>query len=379
MASAVRPHGNSNKRRLLVAHLDNGAGLPYRRIWRLPVDVGLETIGNATLICHDRRPVLVMDPWISRNPYFGSWTQSHEIPAEQMNAITSAEYAWVSHAHPDHLSLQGPRRLSAKRLLLPDHVGGRIAAFLGPQGWDVIPLKDRVWYRLSDRIRVLSISDYNQDGILLVDINGRLVVNLNDASDRGWGKFVRSVVQRFPTSYLMRLSGFGDADVINILDEDGRRIPPTAAKKSPVGKQISHMTKEFGVTHFVPFSSMYRYQRSDSVWAAEYSTHLSDYEVGFDSPSAILLPAFVRIDCASDQVETIDPPERAGTVRAPEEFKDDWGEEVEADDIAKVEAYFGSVEHLRRHFDFINVRVGERDISSYRMPPHPLGAGPGAA
>ena len=29
------------------------------------MDVGFETVGNATLICHDRFPVLITDPWIT--------------------------------------------------------------------------------------------------------------------------------------------------------------------------------------------------------------------------------------------------------------------------------------------------------------------------
>lgn len=324
------------------------------------MDVGFETIGNATLVCHDRRPILVTDPWISGSPFFGSWRQSHEIPDEQMEAITSAEFAWVSHGHPDHLSLQGLHRLKARRLLLPAHVGGRIAQFLRAQGYDVVLLKDRTWYRLSDRVRILCISDYNQDGVLLVDVNGRLVVNLNDASDRGWGRYVRSIVKRFPISYLMRLSGFGDADMINIFDE-GDRIPPSAAKKQPVGEQIGRMMKEFGVSHFVPFSSMHKYQRQDSIWASQYTTELTDYAGGFDERFGTLLPAFIRVDCAGDGVEPINPSERPRAVRDPKEFGDDWGEELETEDVARVSAYFKSIEHLGRHFDFINVCVGGKD------------------
>jgi hypothetical protein len=325
------------------------------------MEVGFETIGNATLICHDHRPILVTDPWITGSPYFGSWTFSHEIPAEQMEAMTSAEYAWISHGHPDHLSLLGLRELKVKRVLLPNHVGGRIAEFLRSQGYAVEVLKDRVWYPISDRIRILSISDYNQDGILLLDINGRLVVNLNDATDRGWGGFVRSIVKQYRISYLMRLSGFGDADMINIFDDQGQRIEPAAAKKEPVGKRIAAMNKQFGVSHFVPFSSMHRYQREDSIWAAQYTTELSDYEIGFDSSSSTLLPAFIRVDCARDSYEMIDPPERPRVIRDPKEFRDDWAEELSADDTAAVKTYFRSIEHLERHFDFINVHVGGRD------------------
>ena len=45
------------------------------------MDVGLDTVGNATLICYDRGvPILVTDPWIVGSAYFGSWGLSHEVP-----------------------------------------------------------------------------------------------------------------------------------------------------------------------------------------------------------------------------------------------------------------------------------------------------------
>ena len=34
------------------------------------MDIGFETIGNATLIIHDSHPLLVTDPWITGSAYF---------------------------------------------------------------------------------------------------------------------------------------------------------------------------------------------------------------------------------------------------------------------------------------------------------------------
>ena len=51
------------------------------------MEIGFETIGNATLVCHDRSPVLVTDPWLTGGAYFGSWELSHAIPEETMAAI----------------------------------------------------------------------------------------------------------------------------------------------------------------------------------------------------------------------------------------------------------------------------------------------------
>ena len=55
-------------------------------------NIKFETIGNATIICYDQKPILVKDPWFKGAPYFGSWNLSHEIPAEQLEAIKSCEF-----------------------------------------------------------------------------------------------------------------------------------------------------------------------------------------------------------------------------------------------------------------------------------------------
>ena len=69
------------------------------------MELGFDTIGNAIIIAYDKKPILVTDPWIEGDAYFGSWTQAHEIPHEQLESIKSAEFVWLSHGHPDHLSI----------------------------------------------------------------------------------------------------------------------------------------------------------------------------------------------------------------------------------------------------------------------------------
>ena len=51
-----------------------------------------DTIGNATAICYEDKPILATDPWIQGSAYFGSWKLSHEIPPAQRDAIKNAKY-----------------------------------------------------------------------------------------------------------------------------------------------------------------------------------------------------------------------------------------------------------------------------------------------
>jgi hypothetical protein len=326
------------------------------------MELGFETIGNATLIVHDHEPVLVTDPWIRGSAYFGSWGLSHPVPEEQAAAARAARTVWCSHGHPDHLNPESLPLFRDARILLPDHVGGRIARDLTRDGYRVEVLPDATWVPISDRVRVLSIADEGQDAVLLVDVGGELVVNLNDAQDRGWGSLVKRVIRSFPRSFLLRLSGYGDADMINFVDDDGTRLPSLAQLRRErgfeVGADVARMTETFGATHFVPFSSFHRYQRTDSVWANEWTTPVAEYERGFVSDRVTLLPAFVRYDVTTGSWEGIDPPAAPDLAFAPEEFGDDWSESLDRDAVDAVHDYFTGIEHLARPVDRVVFRVG---------------------
>jgi hypothetical protein len=119
--------------------------------------------------------------------------------------------------------------------------------------------------------------------------------------------------------------------------------------------------RNYGVRYFVPFSSMHRYQRSDSAWAKAHTTHLSDYSTGFEPKGDAILPAFIRYDCLKDSLTEIRPAEKADVTLPPEVFGDNWSEPLNPEEFAKVKHYFLSVGHLTTFLDFVNVRVGGRD------------------
>jgi hypothetical protein len=330
------------------------------------VELGFETVGNATLIVHDNVPVLVTDPWLGGPAYFGSWGMSHPIPSEQAASIASAPWIWFSHGHPDHLNPDSLPSFREQQILLADHVGSRIASDLRRGGYSVTVLKDNVWFRLSDRVRVLCLADYNQDSVLLVDVGGRLVVNLNDSTEKGWGSLIRHIVRQFDISFAMRLTGYGDADMINFVDENGMRIRsgPEIRKDAgyAVGAQAARMTDALGCRYFVPFSSFHRYQRSDSVWANDATTSLRDIARGYSSAHSEILPAFVRYDCSSDIADEINPMAAPPSAYEPEEFGDSWSDELSQQERAVITRYFTSISHLHGYLGFINIRVGRRDL-----------------
>jgi L-ascorbate metabolism protein UlaG (beta-lactamase superfamily) len=327
------------------------------------VELGFDTVGNATLVAYDNDPVLATDPWLEGSAYYGSWRLSTEIPAEQLAAIHAAPFVWVSHGHPDHLHMPSLAQLRDKTVLLPDHAGGRIRDFLVDDGYRVEVMPDRKWRALSPRVRICSIADFNQDATLLVDIDGTLIVNANDASDRGWADFVRRETRRADPTFLLGLSGYGDADMINYFTEAGERIPPPAAAKVPPGPAIAARMQRVGARYFVPFASHHCYQRTDSMWANEFTTPVEDHARGFDAPGREILPAFVRYDCRGGDVTPLDPPAPAIVAHDPAEFGDDWDEPLTPEDVKVAHEYFGAITTLRGAVDEIVLDVaGESHV-----------------
>ena len=55
--------------------------------------IGISTIGNATLIAYDKKPILATDPWFGDTDpaYFGSWVSSHAFPENLQNDVFNSE------------------------------------------------------------------------------------------------------------------------------------------------------------------------------------------------------------------------------------------------------------------------------------------------
>ena len=333
----------------------------------MPQDsTAFETIGNATIIVYDGgKPLFVTDPWIEGYAYFGSWNLSHEIPEAQKSAIMACPFVWFSHGHPDHLNPDSLPLLRGKTILLPDHHQSRIKKDLDKMGHSTRVLPHKKWVNVSEHVRLQCISDYYQDAILLIDVHGRLLVNTNDAIDRGWGRHVRKIVRAYNNTFLLSLLGYGDADMINYYREDGSFIAPKAAMRFPVGRLVKHSAESYGVKYYVPFSTMHKYQRSDSVWAQKYTTPIHAFTDGFQSDTVYVLPAFVHWNCDTDTFYPINPKPTPERIYEPEYFGDNWADELTEDDKHKLRTYFQRIEHLNTWLDTIIVRVGGRE---YEIP-----------
>ena len=149
------------------------------------MDLGFETIGNACLILHDGGPVLATDPWLSGTAYFGSWILSHEVPAEQQSNVRACSWLWISHGHPDHLSLPSLEQLRDKTILLPDHHGGRVARDLRELGFEVVATRGTQRVLSAHGIEAATVNKVAEGRPHIVDMikNGEVSFIVNTVED----------------------------------------------------------------------------------------------------------------------------------------------------------------------------------------------------
>ena len=323
--------------------------------------IGLATIGNATIIAYDEKPILSTDPWIGdEDPaYFGSWVLSHEIPKEYKEDILNSNYIWLSHGHPDHINPQSLKRFKGKKILLPDHYGYRIYKDLIKDSFDVEVLKDKKWYQLSKNIRVQCITNWVQDAILLVEVNKRIFVNLNDSGIKFYSRYLRKLIKDYEFSYLLSISGSGDADMINFFNEDGKFIN----RKKDIeiaGNQLSSISNIIGTKNIIPFSSFHQYQREDSIWAQNHTTQIENYSKGIDDKHNFIEP-FIVLDCVNGSVKKINPSKLIVVPKKPELFGDFWSDELTKSEFKEVEQYFLTKQRLHKIIGFINIKVGGKE------------------
>lgn len=326
--------------------------------------IGAQTIGNATVIAYDDKPILSTDPWLGSDhfAYFGSWYLPYNIPENIYQDILSSKYIFFSHGHPDHLNPDSIHKFKNNKILLGDHVGKRIFKDLKAQGFDVLVLKEKSWISLSKNVSVMSISTKIQDTILIIKIKDDIFINLNDAGPMSY-RFIKKVVKNFKRKFLLSISGWGDADMINFYDKDDNFIEPLAAKKHPVGDYLSLIAKLLTANYVIPFSSFHEYQREDSIWANKYVTPMKEYKNGIHKDITFIEPfAFINSENTND-IRSLDLKKNSLNIKKSSEFKDNWNDILEIEDKKIVSDYFDRFEELQNKIGFVNFNIGKKDFN----------------
>jgi len=158
-------------------------------------------LSHASLLVRGGDSVLAMDPWLL-GPAFGrGWWLAHQPPPDAVARVAASSALYISHSHPDHLSLPTLRAVHRLNPDLPILVGKlakpvwtREASAIGFSDIRVLPLG--AWHAIPPSPRGAGRSGTGcfelmilPDGLLgaldtmvLVRYKGHLVVNLVDCA-----------------------------------------------------------------------------------------------------------------------------------------------------------------------------------------------------
>ncbi len=323
-----------------------------------PIGLGFQTVGHATLICYDDGPVLATDPWLQGTAAWGSWEMTHQVPDAQREAVQACRYLWISQDRGDHLHEESLDALSRddRVVLLPDHLGRRMKDRIEAMGFETQSLADAHWVSLSDRLRVMSVSDVTLGAVLLVELGGRLLVNTNEAADHGAGALIMKAISEYEITYLLSAAGH-EAPMVRTVDAAGEDCV-TPPPPGPLGCGIETLMGLLGVTYFIPFSRMRRHRRQDSAWANGHMLPALAHHDGFWLEDKYVLPPFVHWDFETGGVSVLDPAENLGPACPSSEELDDWDEPLQGEEPLELSAYVSRVTQLGKLVDRVTVVVG---------------------
>jgi hypothetical protein len=151
--------------------------------------------------------------------------------------------------------------------------------------------------------------------------------------------------------------------MLNLFDPSGRKLTSIEEKRRPIAPRSQISARAMGARKVIPFSSFHRYQREDSAWANDLIPNLEDYHSHAMENWPEILPAFLRVDCETDEITPINPPRSPRIIKKPEEFGDSWSDRLTAEDKVKIHDYFNARQTLRNHFGFIEVSAGGSSVT----------------
>ena len=147
----------------------------------------VKLINHASIIVSDGSISLLSDPWYTGDVFHKGWNLLHDTSNEEVDSLLNmVTHIWISHEHPDHLSIPFFKTFADKiknlsiKILFQKTKDKRVLKFLTAQGLEVQELEFSNKFALSKDYHVTCIKDGFYDSGLLIESHGEKILNLND-------------------------------------------------------------------------------------------------------------------------------------------------------------------------------------------------------
>lgn len=221
-------------------------------------------MGHASVLVEAGPVRLLSDPWYGGPAFNESWSlhPQPKVPEDLFDGVT---HLWISHEHPDHLSIPTLRSIPEERraeitLLYQRHWSGAVFEWVSSLGFGrAVELRHGEELDLEGGVRVRLFQVRHEDAALAVHHEGTTVFNLNDGKPSAGT--LRRLRQRLgPIDVL--LTQFSPAGWPGNPDDDDQ-LAATSAKALA---QLVRQTDVLAPRHVVPFASFVRFSHEENAF-----------------------------------------------------------------------------------------------------------------
>lgn len=147
----------------------------------------LQFINHASIIISNGNKTILTDPWYAGTAFDDGWKLLYENEKDKiLNILTSVDYIWISHEHPDHFSINFLNEyhniLTEKKIIFifQKTKDKRVISFLKLKKLNFIELDNNEKFNLDDNFSIkLQKFDF-YDCALIAKVNDKKIFNLND-------------------------------------------------------------------------------------------------------------------------------------------------------------------------------------------------------
>lgn len=271
-------------------------------------------VGHASILVNTGPVHLLMDPWSQGEVFNESWTL-HPEPVLSEQDLAGVTHIWISHEHPDHLSiptLRGIREDLRSRItvLFQSYYSDEIIKILASLRFkEVIELPRARFFSLAPEVEIYCRQVGHLDSSLAVRAEGKVVLNVNDcdlpvATMRSMSRDLGAVDVLLDQFSIAGWSG--NADDINRKQESRQRMM----------RKFMQDIEAFKPRYVIPFASFIRFSHQENA-------HMNLQVNTIDDVAEQVDPSRLVVMYPGDAWDLSGP--FLGTRRAMEAYREDFG------------------------------------------------------
>lgn len=238
-------------------------------------------IGHASVLVEAGPYRIVSDPWYLGRAFNEAW-EVHPAPVWEPASLAEATHLWISHEHPDHLSVPTLRAIPADvraglTVLFQRSWSSEVVGFLNKLGFGrLVEIEHGEKLSLGNDVGIMSWQVGHQDSALAIHHEGETLLNLNDCKPTSAGAR-RLLAEIGPVDLL--LDQFSIAGWAGNPD-DGAAL--AASKQHALDTLFSHQ-QNFEPAATIPFASFMRFCHRENSYLNSAAVGLDEVADGWSS------------------------------------------------------------------------------------------------